>query len=64
MTARVPEFTDEQRKAMCFSKRGYPTEKDARRAKLKREAKGAPSLRVYACPICGQFHITKEAQRT
>lgn len=49
---------DERARRSCYMKRRYCTEAEARRTKAKRED-AAGTLRVYACFVCGGYHLTK-----
>jgi len=43
----------------CAPKRSYSTSLDAARIAHRRMQDGAPPLRVYRCPWCGDCHLTK-----
>jgi hypothetical protein len=45
----------------CHGKRIYATRADAAAAGANRVGKGAQKLRVYRCPECKGFHLTKRA---
>ena len=51
-------------KAMCATKRAYPSQIDADRAARRCEARRNVRLRSYACPVpgCGRWHITKSRE--
>ena len=47
---------------MCASKRFYRTEGRALRAKKKCErSRPGTKLRIYACPFCLGWHLTKQS---
>ena len=48
----------ELKRSMCFGKKAYSTEKYANRVAADAMSKRKVELRVYQCPICGQFNIT------
>jgi len=46
----------------CASKQAFDTPTAATREaiqKMMRSREKAPPLRVYECPVCGKFHLTK-----
>ncbi len=45
---------------MCLSKKVYWTETEARTKADRCEAKRGVKLRVYHCPVCNQYHLTKQ----
>jgi hypothetical protein len=45
--------------AMCTTKRAYRTEQHARGVAREARRKRGVELRVYQCPACGEWHITK-----
>lgn len=45
--------------AACRRKRRYRDRDEAIYSRQHRQAAGAPKLRVYACPCCRGFHLTK-----
>lgn len=48
---------------VCAAKQPFETETSAKREaiqKMMRSRDKAPKLRVYHCPICGKFHLTKQ----
>ena len=47
---------------MCLSKRGYLFEHKAKRASDSVVRNGGPRMRVYKCPHCPLFHLTKEKE--
>lgn len=51
-------------KAMCATKRAYPSQIDADRVARRCEARRGVRLRSYACPVpgCGRWHITKSRE--
>lgn len=47
----------------CFRKRAYPTESFARKvARAAKNSRGV-KLRIYFCPHCQNFHLTKNLER-
>lgn len=44
-------------------KAGYPDRKRARQVARLRERANRTPLRVYACPACGSYHLTKAVPR-
>jgi hypothetical protein len=52
---------------MCFDKRRYPTMELASESidfmKIKSPEAAMISLRVYECPSCGGYHITKRKSK-
>lgn len=46
----------------CQAKNRYPTEAAAEAARGHREPRAEVPLRVYACPLCQGFHLTKVQQ--
>jgi hypothetical protein len=46
--------------SMCYKKSRYPTEQRARLYADKAEADRGVKLRVYSCPICMGWHMTKQ----
>jgi hypothetical protein len=50
-------------KDMCTTKRAYYSAKLAKRVAFEARQKRGTELRVYACPACGQWHITKAPLR-
>ena len=51
----------EEGKDMCYTKAAYPTLDLAKSIRDARAKKSKQPLRVYVCPICTMFHLTKEA---
>lgn len=45
---------------MCFGKSRYPTESRANVYREKAESARKVKLRVYHCPICQGYHMTKQ----
>jgi hypothetical protein len=48
---------------VCASKQPFDTDTAAKRQAIQRMMRSrdkAPALRVYSCPICGKFHLTKQ----
>ncbi len=43
----------------CLSKAGYWTLTQAKDVAQRREFAGAPKLRVYHCPHCLRYHLSK-----
>lgn len=46
------------RLGICQRKRRYNTREDADAAALR----ATPSLRTYACELCGRFHLTSRTK--
>ena len=47
----------------CAGKRMYRTEREIRAvARLRSKDGGVGTLRVYACGVCGGFHLTSLAE--
>jgi len=46
--------------AMCFQKSRYPTKDVARGYANKAESARGDKLRIYFCPICSGYHLTKQ----
>lgn len=44
----------------CLKKHRYRSEHDARLAANNAETKRGTRLRVYQCPLCGGWHITRK----
>ena len=64
-TAATPvldRFDIEDVKRMCSGKRAYPSQIDADRIASRCMARRRVSLRSYACPACGHWHITKSRE--
>lgn len=49
--------------SMCTTKKAYPTERKARAVAHEARQLRGDDLRVYGCPACGQWHITKAPRR-
>lgn len=49
---------DDQSDTQC-QKRGYPTQAAAIGVGLRASRKTGAALRVYRCPACGAWHLTK-----
>lgn len=43
----------------CQSKRRYKSAEGAGQAAVSAQARGESGLRVYQCPFCQSFHLTK-----
>jgi hypothetical protein len=46
---------------MCGRKRRHPTQLDAIASAIRCSARAGHPLRVYACPDCGGWHLTRWA---
>lgn len=53
------DVPDDTARRMCFSKRAYGDPVTATRVAAAATAERGTPLRVYACPCCGAFHLTK-----
>ena len=56
----MSDFTEDQIDKMCAGKRFYKTANLAARAAAGRRSVDGVFLRVYQCPVCGGFHLTKQ----
>jgi hypothetical protein len=55
----TPPVPDPVRKAMCTSKNRYPDQGTALRFAL-RATRRQKQMRVYQCPLCHGWHLTKK----
>ena len=46
--------------AMCSRKKAYPSQVDAERVAARCFRERGARLRVYACPACCRYHLTKQ----
>lgn len=46
--------------SQCTSKVGYSSLRHAERIAREIEAKRGDKLRIYECPVCGLYHLTKK----
>jgi len=71
-TVNAEVRTPERWMAKCLKKTSYPTEIAARKAgfatlnyhRCRGLFLGPPALYVYACDICGGFHLTRKPSGT
>ena len=47
-------------KRTCAEKNAYPTHALAAATARDQMRNGGPPLRVYRCPVCGKYHLTKQ----
>jgi hypothetical protein len=50
--------------SQCHKKKSYFTTIEAERVRERAEKKRGVALRVYKCPCCLQYHLTKKKERT
>lgn len=59
-----PEARSRQAKrSQCTGKTRYRDHAEATRIRQRREREAGHGLRVYDCPFCQGFHLTKQAER-
>lgn len=58
------EYSNKQIYNMCSNKATYSTEAMANRSKSKALQERNTYLRVYLCPICDKYHLTKSGFNT
>lgn len=51
------------RRSQCDGKRRYRDHDEAVRLRQRRETEAGHALRIYDCPFCNGFHLTKQAAR-
>lgn len=56
-------MTAETMHRMCLGKSRYPTQAKARRYADKCASERGVPIRVYACFLCGGWHLTSKVER-
>jgi hypothetical protein len=47
----------------CLNKTAYGSRAQARRMRRRLKGEGVTELRVYSCPHCGAWHLTKQEEK-